>query len=315
MDRLVRVRNSMKDLLGSEAHEWERNCEAVFSEFRVSCIHLRKENQALDSIQEKQVAWRFICKFSKAFPFHHKRCEEVLNILLLSDAWMREFISDPEVNVDDLPPGIADKFRQRLEEVRDPNDPGAAPPAVQHTMLPKSQSITLVVQRCTSASLSSDAGPASTMSINAGLVVAVSFASDARPQDAQAAARFLLTAKLSGPRGWMPGRASAGEAQSVLELCQRGEEQGILVYPQTSLISEFKSKDALDLQYGRSRQERSLRQLYDGFVEALHACGRELSEAGTSPWQSCPQIVSGDVGEDQYLEVQSAGPFMHSFSF
>lgn len=309
VNRLVRVRDDMKDLLASEPREWTRRCESVFSEFRVSCVHLRRETEALDSIQEKAVAWRFICKFSKAFPFHHKRCEEVLNILLLSDAWMKEFMADPEVNLDDLPPGIADKFRERLEEVRYDNDPRPGSSCVTFV---SRQALTLVVQRCTSATLASQGRSEPELSIGCGLVVAVSFAGHCEEEDARRAARFLLTGKLSGGSGWMPASSSASGsgAKSVLELCNQGEEQGILIYPQISLLADFTSEEAQDLHYDRSREEDSLRTMYQAFVDALQSFGRDLFEA-----HCFPDIVAGQVGEAQFLQVQSAGPFMHTFSF
>ena len=34
----------------------------VFREFRISCVHLRREREALDALAEKEVAWRFLCR-------------------------------------------------------------------------------------------------------------------------------------------------------------------------------------------------------------------------------------------------------------
>ena len=72
-----------------------------------------------DSVTDKEVAWRFICRFCKEHQFHHNRCCEVLRILLVSDKWMQAFSEDPDVDVDALPKEIAKEFCKRLDEVGD----------------------------------------------------------------------------------------------------------------------------------------------------------------------------------------------------
>merc|ERR1719336_2674156 len=53
-------------------------------------MHLRREREALDGVEEKEVVWRFICKFCRHRTdrtFWADRCTEVLQILMLSDTW------------------------------------------------------------------------------------------------------------------------------------------------------------------------------------------------------------------------------------
>ena len=37
----------------------------IFREFRISCVHLRREREALDALEGKEVAWRFLCKLCR----------------------------------------------------------------------------------------------------------------------------------------------------------------------------------------------------------------------------------------------------------
>ena len=37
----------------------------VFREFRISCVHLRREREALDALEGKEVGWRFLCKLCR----------------------------------------------------------------------------------------------------------------------------------------------------------------------------------------------------------------------------------------------------------
>merc|ERR1719231_1457582 len=101
----------------TDAGAFAGGAEQLFSEFRLRCVHLKNDREALDGIADKEVAWQFIGRFSKDMPFHHKRCMEVLKILLISDKWMKAFLDDPTVNVDDLPDAIKEEFQKRLDEV------------------------------------------------------------------------------------------------------------------------------------------------------------------------------------------------------
>merc|ERR1712070_114428 len=70
-------------------------------------------------LDNKQVVWRFLCKLSKDRRPLWGRCEEVLNILKESDAWVRALIDDPEANVNDLPTNVIKDFDSRCEEVKE----------------------------------------------------------------------------------------------------------------------------------------------------------------------------------------------------
>jgi len=421
----------MKELMEqseSAPYKFKAESEALFGDFRLSCIHLRNERAALDSVTDKDVAWRFICRFSREVPFQNNRCVEVLKILLLSDIWMKAFLQDPEVDVAELPKEIAEEFGKRLDEVQqqEPAGPGpkgktdprakdpkedpraqaaqaakdpkakddgyptkypssqdpfkqATPPSVTVGGMPPlvAKSMTVVVQRCISAKLSSDDQSKQTAAIGPGIIVSVSMADGATEEGVTSAARFVLTSKLSGRTGWFPGANGmdkyGGGAESVVSLCKRGEHQGIMVIPQLSLVSDI--TEGMDLEYTRStKQHQRTAQMYALFVRSLQDAAPELVEqvaqcstSGCSrqswngqPGQSCcrscsksngsshgagceskektsapgvrgffrgigdairgptataVEIVAGDFDGTQFLEVKSAGPFMHSFAF
>jgi len=114
--RLERA-TSRFDALLKDTRQWENGCEAVFSEFRIACVHLRKDSESLGAFEKKQVVWRFLSKLSRERKPFWGRCEEVLGILMTSDAWMKAFVEDPEMNLSDLPTGIIKDFSVRCEEV------------------------------------------------------------------------------------------------------------------------------------------------------------------------------------------------------
>lgn len=295
--RLEKARDSMKPL--ENTFQFANNCETVFREFRISCVHLRREREALDSLEEKDVAWRFLCKLCRERPFLHDRVHEVLQILMMSEVWMKAFAEDPECQVEDLPPEMQSEFKRRAEQALDPNakDDGYPPRKSSHQEFKASGTIAVVVQRCLKARLLVDEAADSWAEIGRGLFVAVSFTKSATEEKLGPAARFLLTAKLS--RG-----ESSEEAESVVTLCQK-EYQGILVLPQASLVSDLKDTDVrYSQQLGKSRSHV----LYDHFVQTLHAAAAELSEGRG------PQILAGAFDGPQVMEMSSAGPFMHSFS-
>ncbi|CAE8625007.1 unnamed protein product, partial [Polarella glacialis] len=240
LERVNKARDSMKPLLEVSSH-FQNRCETIFSEFRVACVHLRREQDSMDSVQEKQVAWQFLCKLCKDRPFLHDRVHEVLKILMLSPAWMKAFVDDPECKISVLPPGIQEEFRKRAEkaesgELSPTAPPRAAPsePADACMAMKLTGSMAVVVQRCVRARLLVDEDVGRWAEIGHGLFVAVSFTEHATAEKVVPAARFLLTAKLSKSGGQQGRNTStfAGDAESVVSLCRRGQEQGILVMPQ-----------------------------------------------------------------------------------
>merc|ERR1711862_547593 len=84
--------------------------------------------------------------------------------------------------------------------------------------------------------------------IGQGLVISLSFAKHATENHVHSAVRFLLTAKLSTAAtreaGTNGGRQRGGSiAESVIDLCKRGCEQGVLLLPQATLISGLAESD------------------------------------------------------------------------
>jgi len=116
LERLVKARDGLAPVL-TDAKKWSNDCESVFSEFRVGVVHLRKEPELLDSLDDKKMVWSFLTKLSKERKPFWNRTEEVLNILMTSDAWMKAFADDPDMNVNDLPTNIIKEFEKRVDEV------------------------------------------------------------------------------------------------------------------------------------------------------------------------------------------------------
>lgn len=343
-ERLGRLNKALVEAtkLTDDTHaHWENRCEGAFSTFRVTVVHLRREQEALDSVDDKAGAWRFIVKFCRARPFLHDRCNEVLRILMKSDLWMKAFADDPELSLDGLPPSIVDEMDKRVKEVC-PEHPGKGAPANQPAdgpgpssaagSVPSSMSpalrpanMAVVVQRCTKAKILVDERAQMWGKIGRGLVISVSFTKGANEEAVHHAARFLLTAKLSTRETWEPGSGggypdTAPRAdcppESVAELCRRGDDQGVLVLPQDSLVSEL-SKDNTALEYSHLCPKDAAQELYKAFVAALRSTSETLAAAaGTrdgSPKEL--RVVAGSFHGRQYLEMQSAGPFMHAFNF
>ena len=134
----------------------------VFREFRISCVHLRREREALDALAEKEVAWRFLCrpvshaprpicqgKLCRERPFLHDRVHEVLQILMMSEVWMKAFAEDPECSIEDLPPEMQSEFKRRAEQAMG----GYPPKEASMEAFKASGTIALVVQRCVKARL------------------------------------------------------------------------------------------------------------------------------------------------------------------
>lgn len=222
---------------------------------------------------------------------------------MMSDVWMKAFAEDPECCIEDLPPEIQSEIKRRAEQAMDPGSKADGYPAESSYQVKEfkaSGTIAVVVQRCVKAKLLINQQSDSWAEIGRGLFVAVSFTKSATEDKLAPAARFLLTAKLS--------RASTSEeAESVLSLCQRGEQQGILLLPQASLVSDLKD---IDVRYSQQLGKSRAHTLYDTFVQTLHTLASELTQDGKEK----PQIVAGDFDGPQVMEMSSSGPFMHSFS-
>merc|ERR1712176_754344 len=98
---------------------------------------------------------------------------------------------------------------------------------------------------------------------------------------------FLLTAKLSTSEKWERGMTGAlkrsaygNDAESVVSLCSRGEEQGILVMPQASLVSDVGGED-FGLSYEKLCSKDDAQNLYTVFLEALSKTASELISGPT----------------------------------
>eukprot|EP00929_Paragymnodinium_shiwhaense_P091141 TRINITY_DN51183_c0_g1_i2.p1 TRINITY_DN51183_c0_g1~~TRINITY_DN51183_c0_g1_i2.p1 ORF type:complete len:365 (-),score=86.84 TRINITY_DN51183_c0_g1_i2:146-1240(-) len=339
LQRLLKARDVLIKVLNGTSSGWENGCENGFSEFRVSCVHMRKEKEALDSVEGKDDVWRFIFKFSKTRPFMHDRCIEVLRILMISDLWMQAAAANPDLDIDDLPPEIADEFRKRAEEVRQGEPPPEEVPVKQSTnpwdpapkreakgypaqqpheppppgyseTLTRPQGMHVVVQRCVKARVLVDAQNDWWEDVGPGLVLYVSFAKDATEERVVRAARFLLSSKLSAAyQPSAPGRRGgfSKDAASVVDLCKKGQEQGIVVLHQGSLASGV-AKD-LHLTYDHQVRVAIGAQLYKRFLAALQTAAIELV-LGVSVPQRGTNGVHGsfyDYVNDEIYDRRSHG--------
>jgi len=332
--RLAKARDDAKELMGQPPARWENECDGLFKEFRVACLHLRRDREVLDLLEDKESVWRFICKFCRERPFQHDRCTEVLRILLLCDKWMEKFGEDPEVDIKDLPSAIADEFSKRVDEINpgrlpdeqrprardpwsDPGPPPLPPPADSFgpmQMMPSGLSV--VVQRCDRARVLVDEKAKQWGEIGRGLVVSVSFSQQATEDKVRSAARFLLVARLSTAEKVLPGQSGQGglgsDAESVIDLCKRGIQQGVLIIPQASLASSVGGDD-WGLSYSSWCTQDSASDLYKTFADTLRSYAHELVHGIAKARQ--PVIVASDFHGRQFMELTSAGPFMHSFNF
>jgi D-Tyr-tRNAtyr deacylase len=320
--------------MGMPPAQWENTCDGLFKEFRVAVLHLRRDREVLDLLEDKESVWRFICKFCRERPFQHDRCTEVLKILLLCDKWMEKFGEDPEVDIKDLPSAIADEFSKRVDEINpghlpdeqkppsrnpwstDGVPPPLPPPADIGPLQAMPSGLTVVVQRCVRARVLIDEKAKQYGEIGRGLLVSVSFSQQATQDRVFSAARFLLLARLSTAEKVEPGQLGqhslGSDAESVIDLCKRGIDQGVLIIPQASLASSVGGDD-WGLSYSSWCTQDSASDLYKTFADALRSYGQELVHgiAKARP----PVIVASDFNGRQFMEVASAGPFMHSFNF
>lgn len=117
--RLHKHRDRIWPLL-DDRRRWVRECEDAFSDLRLEVFHLRRDLQGttgkLDAVCGKEVFYRFLCRLSRECHLLQGRCAEVLRILLESDVWLDAFDADTEVSCEDLPPGLMEDVRSRLQE-------------------------------------------------------------------------------------------------------------------------------------------------------------------------------------------------------
>mmetsp|Transcript_42364 Transcript_42364/g.76899 ORF Transcript_42364/g.76899 Transcript_42364/m.76899 type:complete len:364 (-) Transcript_42364:126-1217(-) len=266
---------------------FSKNCEELFGEFRLRCVHLRKESAALDAAEPKDVAWQFICRFHKTCPFQHKRCEEVLKLLMLSDAWMACFVDGAEdMNFEDLPEAIQDEFKKRHQEAVDHAGGPKASEAKQSssTQQPKEEKrnsgsgsggpaegalafsppskVAFMVQRCSAAKVSANANMHQGESIGPGLCIAMTFLQDASEDTVRWLCKFILTNKQ------LSADPDSGASSSVVDLCQKGRPQGILIYPQGGL-SASAAEDGTGINYTFQGDQAEMKDLYTELSKEL----------------------------------------------
>lgn len=288
-ERLEKVNTAKAEIarIMDDPRAWQNDCETVFSKFRLACVHTRKDTEAMDAVEHKEVIWRFLCKLCKTRPFLAARCDEVLKILLMSDSWKKELIDDPQCNIDDLPAVVRDELGERA----------ASGPTMN-----------MVVQRCRSARLLVDSTAGTWREIGYGLHVAITFLAGGSAARSSAAARALLTAPLSA------GEGSGGKAESIVSLCRRGEAQGLLFVAQVSLGAQLcEASGAWGITYRGLAPEVEGESLFASFVAETVRLAEELIMAAPRPGAAClPVIGSGGFGAQQAWEIRSEG-FMHSF--
>mmetsp|Transcript_86505 Transcript_86505/g.242217 ORF Transcript_86505/g.242217 Transcript_86505/m.242217 type:complete len:296 (-) Transcript_86505:76-963(-) len=263
--------------------KFANDCEAVFSKLRLACMHLRRDKEALDAVENKEIVWRFICRLCKQRPFLKDRCEEVLDILLMSELWKKELLNDPESKLEDLPESVQSRFPG---EVASGDVKGV-----------------IVVQSCSEAKLMPAAPESTETVIGRGLFVAASFAQGTTDESVAAVARSLLTAKLSAsPHDQRP--------ESIVALCRRGVAQGILLVPQTSLCAQLRDGD---VSHTGACDDSEFERLYAKLAKALRGAAQDLVEATPKASETClPEIAVAAFGAQHRWELRSDG-FMHSF--
>jgi len=282
LQKLEAAQARMQKILDDD-NKFGNECEEVFTEFRRPVVQLRNNPDALDKWLDKKTPVRFMCKFCKARPPYHNRCEEVLKVLMLSDAWKKTFQEDPEA--DALPEAIAADLMDHKKP------PGA--------------DVVAVVQRCSRAQVLVNAESGLWQQVGRGLFVCVSFGINACEEKVQQVARSLLTAPLSNSD-------RAGKPESVLAICKRGEEQGIVLVLQPSLSSEVEA-GAAEVASSKDCGEDKRENFYKCLADALTAAANE--HLGSLAGACLPKIVAAKSNNGtQSWEVNSDG-MMHSFNF
>lgn len=277
--KVAEAQVNMKAIMTDDTR-FKNECEEVFTEFRRACMHLRRDQAALDMVEDKETCARFMCKFCKSRPLFHSRCEEVLRLLVSSEEWTRTFLRE---DVQSLPPAIAKDLQDREPE----DDGGGGRPVA-----------TIVVQRCSSAKVLANPEQASWTAIGRGLVVYASFTTNATKEHLARVARFILTARLSV--------AEAGGAASLVELACQGEEQSILVVPQSTLASpvEGSSPAAGFRPLGPAVGSEEWLQHCRSLEQELHDAARQLVDKSAA---ATPRVVFGPLGESPAWELKAEG--------
>lgn len=286
VQRFADAQESMRNLLDTP-DRWAESCETVFNKFRQSTVHLKKEKHVLDEVDDKESVVRFMAKFCKDRPVFRSRSEEVLLILLGSEAFKKAFRN---TDLEALPPNVRKDLLGSVECADSDNGGMVA-----------------TVERCSWAKLRVDSSSDSWSDIQQGLVIRVSFAAGAGDKLAISVARSLLLAKLSAAAPHDRHQL----AESVVELGRRGVAQGVMIVPQTCLLAQLGKTDG-QLTYPALTVEDDRGRLYDTFVQAVRDAAKELVVGGDEV--QLPQIVAGRFGDPQSWEIKSEG-FMHSFSF
>jgi hypothetical protein len=315
---LVKVCGDIRLLMdGSELHKFKNEREALFSQFRSACLHLRGEREALDTVAEEEVAvvaLRFMFRILRECPYQQKRCDEVFQTLFISDAWRKAFLrvgdacEQQGLGVDAAPqPNMTDKVATAKPE------PKAKPIGT---------SISLTVQPCTSAKLSVDDESSGITSIGSGLVISVSIADAATVQGLADAARFILTSKLIG---------SAGHAKSIVSLCKRGGNLGIMIIPEPSAVADSDSgSEEENIEYKCTpTQLKRKTNLYNLFAHIMQSFASTLVLDDVPPNKrrsvfacvsnveepTLPTIVTGKFHQPDCNEVKPGKPSQQSFTF
>jgi len=171
--------------------------------------------------------------------------------------------------------------------------------------------IRVVVQRCTRARLLVDAASDKWSDVGRGLVLFLSFAEGAAGagEDGRirAAVKSILTAPLSTSTEWS---ADHSDAESVINLCKRGEAQALLVVPQASLVSKLEAGDRT-IKYHRQCAREEAKLLYGSFVaELLRSSRQQLSESSTAridsaAWQElqAKRAAAASIPPENYFKV------------
>eukprot|EP00929_Paragymnodinium_shiwhaense_P013998 TRINITY_DN121856_c0_g1_i1.p1 TRINITY_DN121856_c0_g1~~TRINITY_DN121856_c0_g1_i1.p1 ORF type:complete len:319 (-),score=68.13 TRINITY_DN121856_c0_g1_i1:102-1058(-) len=300
--RLEKFHKTQAEILPllEDPRKWDNECETVFTNFRRAVVHLRRDPEALDAVENKQVVWRFMCRLCKTRPFLVARCEEVLKILAMSDLWKKELLDDPESNIQDLPQTIKDKLDL-------PADDGKAPAAAGAD----GNVMTVVAQHFSAARVLTDSATEEWTDAGRGLQLAIAFGPGATEERVASVARALLKGKLL-----LGADAGSAGAESVVTACRKGEQVGLIVLPQTSLGARL-DEDAGLVSYPSLCDEAQFTQLCDVFVQALRTAAEELVKADApSEDVKLPVILalSSTPGEPQQRELTCSG-FMHSFLF
>jgi hypothetical protein len=251
-------------------------------------------------------------RVSRECPYQQKRCDEVFQTLFISNAWRKAFLRVSEAEQQHLGVDVA-----QLSNMTDQVKPK-----------PIRTSISLTLQPCTSAKLSVDAESSQITSIGNGLVISVSIADGASVQGLAAAARFLLTSNLIG---------SSDHAKSIVSLCKRGENPGIMIIPEPSESSAVVDADSGSEEENPEdkptpTQLKRKANMYTLFINIIKSFASTLVLEDSAPHKrsslrrvfacvstaaepTLPTIVTGKFNESRCSEVKPCKTAKQSFTF